>query len=129
MDLICLDTDVLINHKRAKIKDQSFLFQLTEEGFQYAITTVTVYELLKGDNFDEDKFWKDFFSRIVILKFDYNSAEQASSIYRYLRTKGALLPIEDILIAAIALQNGIPLATYNIKHFERIEGLKLIVRS
>ena len=126
MDLICLDTDVLINHKRSKIKDKTLLFRLTEQGYQFAVTTITVYELLRGNDSDEDNFWKDFFRRIVVLQFDYNSAEQASSIYRYLKTKGKLIPTEDILIAAITLQKGIPLATYNIKHFERIEGLRLI---
>ncbi len=31
----------------------------------------------------------------------------------------------DILIASIALENGMTLVTGNTKHFERIEGLEL----
>ncbi|MFN0176952.1 MAG: type II toxin-antitoxin system VapC family toxin [Saprospiraceae bacterium] len=32
----------------------------------------------------------------------------------------------DLLIAATAQQNGLPLATLNIKHFSRIEGLEVV---
>jgi len=32
----------------------------------------------------------------------------------------------DIMIAGTALQNNMPLATLNRKHFERISGLKII---
>lgn len=58
MEIICLDTNVLIAHKRAKKgdKDKTFLFRLTEKSYQFAISSITVYELLRGDNQDEDVY-------------------------------------------------------------------------
>ncbi len=38
-----------------------------------------------------------------------------------------LIESEDLLIAATALANQMKLATGNVKHFNRIEGLELVV--
>ena len=40
---------------------------------------------------------------------------------------GMLIESEDLLIAATALANQMKLATGNVKHFNRIEGLELVV--
>jgi len=37
-----------------------------------------------------------------------------------------LIDTPDIMIAGTALQNNMPVATLNRKHFERITGLELI---
>lgn len=37
-----------------------------------------------------------------------------------------MIDIEDILIGATALSNGMKLATDNKNHFDRIEGLEII---
>jgi tRNA(fMet)-specific endonuclease VapC len=36
------------------------------------------------------------------------------------------IDLADLLIAATAQQNGLPLATLNTKHFSRIEGLEVV---
>jgi predicted nucleic acid-binding protein len=58
MEITCLDTNVLIAHKRAKKadKDKIFLFRLTMQSYQFAVSSITVYELLRGDNQDEDAY-------------------------------------------------------------------------
>jgi predicted nucleic acid-binding protein len=84
MEIICLDTNILIAHKRAKKneKDKSFLYQLTLESYSFAVSIITVYELLRGDNTDEDLYWKAMFNNMTILPFDFNYAEQAAKIYK-----------------------------------------------
>ncbi len=57
---------------------------------------------------------------------DDAEAVRASRIRRQLRKEGALLPDNDILIAACALQHGEALATNDAAHFARIRGLKLV---
>jgi tRNA(fMet)-specific endonuclease VapC len=128
MEIICLDTNVLIAHKRAKKndKDKTFLYQLTLEFYSFAISIITVYELLRGDNTDEDLYWKAMFSNMTILPFDFNCAEQAAKTYKDLKQKGLLIETEDLLIGATALQHNLKLATANVKHFERINGLVLL---
>ena len=125
MEMICLDTNILIDHKRAKLKDRTKLYQLSSE-YSFAVMTITAFELYRGDNSIEDKFWSTFFSKITILEFSLKASMEAGKIYKHLKTKGLMIDIEDILIAAIAISNGIKLATNNKNHFNRIEGLDLL---
>jgi tRNA(fMet)-specific endonuclease VapC len=129
MEIICLDTNVLIAHKRAKKadKDKTFLFQLTTKPYHFAVSSITVYELLRGDNQDEDAYWKALFSNMAVLDFDSNCAEHAAKIYQDLKTRGLLIEAEDLLIAATALRHQMKLATGNVKHFARVTDLELVV--
>ncbi|MEN9597558.1 MAG: hypothetical protein RL236_1992 [Pseudomonadota bacterium] len=128
MEIICLDTNVLIAHKRAKKadKDKTFLYRLTTNPYQFAVSSITVYELLRGDNDDEDAYWKAMFSNMMVLDFDSNCAEHAAQIYQDLKKRGMLIESEDLLIAATALGNQMKLATGNVKHFNRVVGLELV---
>lgn len=125
MDLICLDTNILIDHRRAKDKTQTRLFQFSQT-YSFAITTITVYELFRGDDSKEDQFWLQFFNRVAILDFTQEAAKQAGIIYRKLKITGNLIGVEDILIASIAISNHLPLASDNVRHFGRIEELVLV---
>ena len=125
MDLICLDTNILIDHRRAKDKTQTRLYELSQTN-SFAITTVTVYELFRGDDSNEDQFWLQFFNRVVILDFTQDAAQQAGIIYRKLKSTGNMIGVEDILIASIAITNHLPLASDNIRHFYWIEDLVLV---
>ncbi len=128
MDLICLDSNILIAHKRAKKanKNQTVLYCLSIKPYRFAVSSVTVYELLHGDNQDEDDYWKAMFANMEILAFDAGCAEQAASIYKDLKQKGQLIEAEDLFIGATALHHRLKLATSNIKHFEHIVGLELV---
>jgi len=53
-------------------------------------------------------------------------AQQAGTIYQDLKSRNQLIEIRDILIAATAIANNLPLMTLNKKHFERINTLTLI---
>jgi predicted nucleic acid-binding protein len=66
------------------------------------------------------------FLELSILPFDSKANKIAVGIYQELKAKNKLIEIPDILIAATALVNNIPLATINKKHFNRINGLHLL---
>ena len=125
MEIIFLDTDILIAHKRAKNRQKTKFFDLSMK-YDFTTTVITVFELLRGDDSEEDRFWKDFFSRIPILNMDFNCSEIAGEIYRDLKQKGTMIGTEDILIASIALKNKLKLATNNTKDFGRVDGLIII---
>lgn len=129
MEIICLDTNILIAHKRAKKadKDKTLLYQLAEQAYRFAVSSITVYELLRGDNQDEDHYWKAMFANMEVLSFDVACAEQAAIIYKDLKQRGFLIEAEDLFIGATALHHGLKLATGNIRHFERIVGLAFAV--
>ncbi len=60
-----------------------------------------------------------------IIDFDMNTAKIASEIYRNLRRKNNVIEFRDILIGSTAIQYNLPIATLNLKHFERIDNLKI----
>jgi len=62
---------------------------------------------------------------VVILGFDRESAEIYGQLCADLESSGTRLDEADLMIAAIALRNDLPIATGNIRHFERVPGLRV----
>lgn len=124
MEIICLDSTVVIDYYRKKQKGKSFLFKLSSS-YQFYISAIVKYEIYRGDK-KKDVFWIDFFKNVRILPFDNECSILASEIYKDLKSKNQLIGSDDILIAATALKNDLKLATINNKDFRRVKGLKLI---
>jgi len=124
--VICLDTSVLIDYYRKKDKSQSLFFKLTEQYTIFAVSSVSEYELYLGSSHEQNIFWDDFFSRVIVLPFDSKAAKYAVDIYKQLKRENKLIQMPDIMIAGTAIENNMSLATLNRKHFERIARLKII---
>ena len=124
--LICLDTSVLIDYYRKKDKSKSLFFKLTERYALFAVSAITEYELYLGNSEEQNIFWDKFFSQITVLSFDTNAARNAANICKQLKSENKLIDIPDILIAGTVMQFNMPLATLNRKHFERINGIKIV---
>jgi len=117
---------VLIDYYRKKDKSKSLFFKLTKEYSVFAVSAITEYELYIGNSQEQNIFWNDFFLQITVLPFDTKVVKRAVDIYKQLKQQSKLIDIPDIMIAGTALQNRIPLATLNRKHFERINGLQIM---
>ena len=59
------------------------------------------------------------------LPFDDNAAVPYASVRADLAAKGTPIGPNDLLIAAIALANGLTLVTHNTSEFGRVVGLSL----
>jgi predicted nucleic acid-binding protein len=92
----------------------------------FAVPAVSEYELYLGNSQEQNMFWDEFFSRVIVLPFDTKAVKQAVGIYKQLKQQNKLIDMPDIMIAGTVLQNNMPLATLNRKHFERIKGLEII---
>ena len=125
MEIICLDTNILIQYWRAKDKGKTKLVSLQSQ-YEFAVSVIVAYELLRGDNSAEDHFWKTFFAQVTILDMDIECAEIAGGIYRHLKQNGNMIGVEDILIAAVAIKHKLKVATDNIAHFNRVPGLTIL---
>lgn len=55
-----------------------------------------------------------------------NIAWQAGQLSRDLRRTGSRIGDDDILIAATAICNNLPLVSRNLEHFKRSPGLRLL---
>jgi len=124
--IVCLDTTVLIDFYRKKDKSKSLFFKLTERYSFFAVPAVTEYELYLGNSEEQNIFWDNFFSRVIILPFGTKVVRHSVRIFKELKRQNKLIDMPDIMIAGTALQNNMPVATLNRKHFERITGLELI---
>lgn len=125
-ELVCLDTSILIDYFRKSKKENSFFFQLLQTYSKFSTSVITEYEIYTGSNSIQDKFWDQFFSKVISLPFDQLVLKKAIEISRELRSAGNMIDIPDLFIGVTALVNELPLATLNPKHFSRIKELKLI---
>ena len=66
-----------------------------------------------------------FVGRFEMLPLDLAALDAAADIYADLRRKGTPPEDADILVAGIAPLHDAVLVTRNLKHFERIAGLRL----
>jgi len=126
--VICLDTSVLIDYFRRVNKSKSFFYELSHEYELFAVSAVTEYEIYCGSNADQDLYWDEFFTKIISLPFDSEVNRVTIGIERDLRRKNRLIDKPDLMIAGTAMANKLQLATLNLKHFERVDGLELVQR-
>ncbi len=74
------------------------------------------------------KLWRQIsdsvFPRIRVLPLRFNEAKQAADILAELASQGEPIGLEDVLIGATAMTNGLTVATRNLRHFNRIRGLQ-----
>ncbi len=125
--LISIDSSVLIEYFRKTKKETTFLFKLSQMGFQGFVGSVAVhYEVYNGATSKQIPFWNNLFADILLIPYQPYINETAINITRQLKTKRKSIEFKDLLIAASALHYHYGLATLNEKHFEDIEGLKLI---
>jgi tRNA(fMet)-specific endonuclease VapC len=61
----------------------------------------------------------------ILLFADEGTSEIYATVRHALRRKGRPIPENDIWIAALAIQHGLPLLTRD-KHFHEVEGLHVI---
>jgi tRNA(fMet)-specific endonuclease VapC len=128
--VICLDTDVLSVFLRrgAPPMAQRRLAEIAAES--HFTTSVTLAELLYGAlrrrstslmNAIHDYVQRD----VTILPFDEASARVYAGIRVELEAAGRSLDRPDLQIAAICLAHDITLVTGNVRHFERVPGLRI----
>jgi predicted nucleic acid-binding protein len=126
--VICLDTSVLIDYFRRVNKSKSFFYELSQEYELFAVSAITEYEIYCGSNADQDLYWDEFFTKIINLPYDSEANRVTIGIERDLRRKNRSIDKPDLMIAGTAIAHKLQLATLNLKHFERVDGLELVQR-
>ena len=124
-DNMVVDTNIFIEYLRSKDKRTTTLFSMSDEA-NISISAVTLYELHMGAaNEDKKRDVELLTEDLTILPLNEDVARQAALIYHLLRSTNQLIEFRDIFIAATCIAYDHPLKTLNVKHFKRIQGLKL----
>ena len=128
---IIFDTSVLIEHERGRLDLDTFISGRENEVF--GLSTVSVAELLHGvhraDTDSRRKKRSDFVEKIIetfnIFTFDLKISRTYAELWANLQSRRIKIGAHDLMIGATAVANDFSVATFNLRHFNKIEGLKL----
>ena len=124
-----LDTNIIT----AFLKNDSRVVERVSDYLEFfdklTINIISYYEILRGlkDLGNEEKIerFEDFIQENELVSIGKEAVEKAAEIYAYLKKEGNLIEDADILMAGSAIVEDLVLITNNIKHFERVKGLRL----
>ncbi|MDR1000077.1 MAG: PIN domain-containing protein [Clostridiales bacterium] len=125
-----LDTNILTYLLQKNKQVEGALRDVLEQGNEYAIPPVVYYEFKRWLTVKNAFAQLDKFNRIYRptqkLPMSERCWDKAVDIYVKLIKSGKIIDDADILISAYCVINGYTLVTNNIRHFERVDGLKLV---
>jgi tRNA(fMet)-specific endonuclease VapC len=124
--VILLDTDVVISLLRG---NRAIADRVGAASGGASISFMTVGELFYGAE-KSAKPWENrglverFLLTVPVIESGRASMRLFGALKAGLEARGERLADADILVASIALSRDLILATGNLKHFSRIDGLK-----
>jgi len=124
-----LDTNVVSALLRNHAEVVPKLTEVTVAGDGVTLTAISYFEARRGlllpHLANKLRVFERFARVYGVLPLTTSTLDLAADIYQELRRRGELIEDADILIAATALAHDAVLVTRNLKHFERVEGLRL----
>jgi len=128
---IILDTSVLIEAERQEVVIDKFTENREEEIF--GLSVITVAELLHGvhraDSTKRRLKRSAYVEKVIelfpVYSFEISIARIYSELWSDLSRRGIQIGAHDLIIGSTALSLGFSVATCNLRHFERIEGLNV----
>ncbi len=117
-----VDTDIIIDILRGIKGSKEFLLDISKEGV--FLSVISMAEIFSGkDTRDPIKHEKilRFLSHFEVVSLTKEIAILGGAIRRDYQ-----IALADALIAATAIHNGLTVVTYNTRHFEKVEGLKIL---
>jgi tRNA(fMet)-specific endonuclease VapC len=128
--MIFLDSDILSYYFSGNVKIRDKIIEAVIKKEQIALTTINVYELLKGfrwkNRTNKAALFGEFLKTVLVFTIDNSAISLAADIYADLRKSGNTVGDADILIAAIVISNNGMLISNNTKHYENIASLHLL---
>jgi len=123
VETILCDTNILIELLKG---NEETIRLLQEWEGELCISAITAMELYYGAlNKKELKMLERFVAQFEVIHLTERISRKATSlVLRYAKSHG--LDIPDSIIAAMAMESGCRLMTYNRKDFQFIEGLELV---
>jgi|ERR1700722_7773438 predicted nucleic acid-binding protein len=114
---ILLDTSVLIDALRLRRGRRKWLAELVEAGHTLQTSALNVAEVFAGMRSVEEGRTKDLLNAIDCHEISAVVAEVAGKLQNEWARKGRTLTLGDMMVAAVALEQGCSLATDNRKDF------------
>lgn len=114
---VLLDTSVVIDVLKNRLGRRNFLNQLTDKGTMLASCAITIAEVYAGMRPSEADITAEVLGELRFYEITPAAARLGGELKAAWAKRGLTLSLTDTLIAAVALENGIALATDNVKDF------------
>ncbi|MBN2488294.1 MAG: type II toxin-antitoxin system VapC family toxin [Methanosarcinaceae archaeon] len=125
--MILVDTDVLIEiFDRNSEKGDSALKTIEETGEDITLTTLNLHEILFGMYKYNARGKIDKILLLDVVDFTKDDANLSAMLELEAERKGKKASRFDAMIAAVAINRGFSLFTFNRGHFEVFENLTLL---
>ncbi len=128
---IILDADVLIANERGVFDLQGWLAARPQERYEFAAATMA--ELLHGleraagsHKVRRRAYIETVQEAFPVLPYTELTAQIHARIWAELESAGKMIGSHDLIVAATALERGSAVATFNVRHFAAVKGLKII---
>lgn len=126
-----LDTDIVTNPLKAKPCPGVLVRLAPLTQMEQNISAVTVAEIVFGAHRGPHtglhlrNLEHGILPRVQVLDFDEQAARVCGELRAQLLQAGLPLAMPDLMIAATAISRGLILVTGNVRHFQRISGLRI----
>ena len=124
---VLLDTNIYVAFKRNKPSVVECFRNLDYIGLDITVLAELLSGFKGGSREKSNRSELETFlnnARVHLLEHNYQTAEFYAQIYCNLKVKGMPIPVNDLWIAAVAMQYGLALLSLD-SHFANIEGLLL----
>lgn len=126
MECRCLDSDILIDFLRGKERAVKYIESIGKSS-RLVTTIINAFELYYGAykyNRNVEKL-NEFLQSMEILPFTLAEAKKATEIMANLESRGEVIGLKYVLISSITISNNCIIVTGNVKHFNKIQGIKI----
>ena len=128
---IILDTDVIIAGERGSLDLEGWL--VSHPGEQFEVAAITVAELWYGveratatHRAKRRLYIENALAKLQIVPYTGQTAREHARLWARLESVGRMIGDYDLIVAATALERGSAVATFNVRHFSVVKGLKII---
>lgn len=85
--IVLVDTSVLIDYYRKTDKEKSVWISLVRQGYLFAVSAITKYEIYAGATPNQLPFWNSVFQAITVMPLDEPSIDTAVILNSALKEK------------------------------------------
>ena len=128
---IILDADVVIRGENGTFDLKDWVASRPNDRFE--IAAITVAELWHGveratgtHKITRQRYLNALLESLPVIPYTEQTAYEHARIWAALEASGKMIGSYDLIVAATALERGDQVATFNKRHFARIQGLRVI---
>jgi len=128
---ILIDSDVIIQAECGLFDLGGWLASLPDE--EFIVAAITVAELWHGaeratgaHRTKRRLFLQRILATFEVVPYGKHTAFEHARLWAELESCGQMIGSYDMILAATAVQQGHAVATFNLRHFSAVKGLKVI---